>query len=328
MVITRTPLRISIGGGGTDLPSFYKKYGSFFISAAINYYVYLAAKRSSTSIIRLVYSKIEEVDEVNKINHPIIKACFKYLNINTKLGLEIVSIGDLPTSTGMGSSGSFTVGLINTLRHLERKSVSARVLAQEACRINIEILREPSGKQDEYIAAHGGINCFEVNSQGEVRVYPMDITRKTANELQNNLLLFYTKIKKSSNESLIRQREAVDNNDRKVIANLQKIQEIAYKIKQSLESGNVTRFGKLLDEHWRVKRKRSAVSNTQIDKWYDLAIKNGALGGKLMGAGGGGFFLFYCEDKKKKLINTFKKEGLEEVRFNFDLEGSKLLVNI
>ena len=328
MIITRTPLRMPIGGGGTDLPGFYEKYGSFFISAAIDYYIYIAVKRRPIKGIRLGYSQIEEVKTIEEINHKIIKACLKYMEIDTQRGLEITSIGDLPSGTGMGSSGSFTVGLLNALHHLKKQAVPAHVLAQEACHINMDLLKEPSGKQDEYISSYGGIMCFEINKQGKVNAYPLKISYQTVSSLQNNLLMFYTGIARSSSIVLAKQKEATVRNDPKMLFNLKKIQEIGYEIKEALEKGDTTRFGKLLDKHWRVKREREATSTSQINNWYDIAIKNGALGGKIMGAGGGGFFAFYVEDKKEKLRNALAKEGLEEVRYHFDFEGTKLLVNI
>ena len=328
MIIARTPLRIPLGGGGTDLPGFYKKYGSFFMSAAIDYYIYLAVKRRPIQGIRLGYSQIEEVKKIKNINHPIIKTCLKYLKTNIERGIEIVSIGDLPAGTGMGSSGSFTVGLLNALHHIQRDAVPAHILAQEACHINMDLLKQPSGKQDEYIAAYGGIMCFEINKQGKVKTYPLNISFQTINTLQNNLLMFYTGISRMSSNVLQKQKEATERNDPILISNLQQIQEIGYEIKEALEKGNLTQFGKLLDKHWRVKRQREATTSSKIDKWYNIAMQNGALGGKIMGAGGGGFFAFYSEKGKERLRKALISEGLEEVRYHFDFDGSKLLANI
>jgi len=328
MIITRTPLRIPIGGGGTDLPGFYEKHGSFFISASIDYYIYIAVKRRPISGIRLGYSKIEEINSIEEITHPIIKTCLQYLNVGPERGLEIVSIGDLPGGSGMGSSGSFTVGLLNALHHLEKNAVPSHVLAEEACHINMDLLKEPSGKQDEYIASFGGIRCFEVSNEGKVKTYPLELSYQTISDLQNNLLIFYTGILRSSTQVLAKQKEATVREDPKMLENLQKIQEIGYEIKEALEKGDLTLFGKLLHKHWLVKREREATSTSQINKWYDIAMKNGALGGKIMGAGGGGFFAFYCEDGKDKVRKALTKEGLNEVKFHFDFEGTKLLVNI
>lgn len=328
MIITRTPLRIPIAGGGTDLPGFYEKYGSFFISAAIDYYVYLAVKYRPIKGIRLAYSKIEEVQKISQLQHRGAKAILEYLNFNLKRGIEIVSIGDLPAGSGMGSSGSYTVGLLNALHHLKKSSVPTHVLAEEACRINMEILKDPSGKQDEYISSYGGIMCFEINRNGVVKSYPLKLSFQTINALENNFLMFYTGISRSASQVLAKQKEATLKEDPKMITNLRKIQDVAFEIKEALEKGKVTLFGKLLDKHWRIKRERGATSSEQINRWYETAMKNGALGGKIMGAGGGGFFGFYCEDNQTKLRNALLKEGLEEVEFHFDFEGSKLLVNL
>lgn len=328
MIITRTPLRMPIGGGGTDLPGFYERFGSFFISAAVDYYMYIAVKRRPIKGIRLAYSQIEEVATIEEINHRIAKASLKYLNVGIHRGFEIASMGDLPGGTGMGTSGSYTVGLLNALHHLEKNAVPVHVLAEEACHINMDILKDPSGKQDEYIAAYGGIMCFEINKQGKVKAYPLELPFQTISDLQSNLLMFYTGISRSANQVLAQQKEGMVRNDPKMMKNLQKIQKIGYEIKEALEKGNTTLFGKLLDKHWRVKKEREAASTSQINTWYDIALKNGALGGKLMGAGGGGFFVFYCEDKKEKLRKALAEEGIEEVKFRFDFEGTKLLVNI
>lgn len=328
MIITRTPLRMPIGGGGTDLPGFYEKYGSFFISAAIDYYMYIAVKRRPIKGIKVAYSQIEEVQTIQELKHRIAKSSLQYLNVSVKRGLEIVSIGDLPAGSGMGTSGSYAVGLLNALHHLEKNAVPAHVLAQEACHINMNILKDPSGKQDEYIASYGGIMCFEINKHGKVKAYPLGISFQTINDLQNNILMFYTGISRSANQVLAQQKEGLLRNDTKMIKNLQKIQEIGYEIKEALEKGNTTLFGKLLDKHWKVKREREATSTSQINKWYDTALENGALGGKIMGAGGGGFFAFYCEDKKEKLRKAMIQEGLDEVKFRFDFEGTKMMVNI
>lgn len=328
MILTRTPMRIPLGGGGTDLPGFYEKYGSFFISAAIDYYIYLLVKRRPINGIRLAYSQIEEVEKVKDIQHKIIKSSLQYLKTDVSRGLEIVSVGDLPSGAGMGSSGTFTVGLLNALHHLAKNAAPADILAQEACHINMDILKASSGKQDEYIAAYGGLMCFEISKQGKIHAYPLKIDFQTISELQNNLLMFYTGINRSSEMVLARQKEGTVRKDSKMIANLQRIQEIGYQSKEALEKGDLTKYGKLLHKHWMIKRDREAVSNSQIDTWYDIAIKNGALGGKIMGAGGGGFFAFYCESGKEKLRKAMKREGLEEVRYHFDFEGTKLITNI
>jgi len=328
MIITRTPVRIPLGGGGTDLPGYYKKFGSFFISAAIDHYAYIILKSRPIQGIRLAYSEVEEIDSIDEIKNNIMRTTLQYLKANTQQGIEIVSIGDLPARSGMGSSGSFTVGLLNAFHHLHRQAAPAHILAQEACHINMNLLKYPSGKQDEYIAAHGGITCFKINKSGKVTSFPLAITLQTINNLQDNLLLFYTGVLRDANEVLAKQKKATENNDPHIIDNLHKIQEIAFEIKEVLEAGDITKFGMLLDKHWQVKKQRTSTTIPHLDKLYEIARKNGAIGGKIMGAGGGGFFAFYVEEKKEKLRKALAAEGLKEVKFHFDFEGTKLLVNI
>lgn len=328
MIITRTPVRIPLGGGGTDLPGYYKKFGSFFISAAIDHYVYIILKHRPIHGIRLAYSEVEEISAIDKIKNNIMRTTLQYLKVSTQQGIEIVSIGDLPARSGMGSSGSFAVGLLNAFHHLHRQAAPAHILAQEACHINMNLLKYPSGKQDEYIGAYGGITCFNISKSGKVTSYPLSVTLQTINALQDNLLLFYTGVLRDANDVLAKQKQATDKNDSKIIDNLHKIQEIAFEVKDALESGDATEFGLLLDKHWQVKKQRVATSSSHLERLYEIAKKNGALGGKIMGAGGGGFFAFYVERKKEKLRKAMGKEGLTEVTFRFDFEGSKLLINI
>lgn len=328
MIITRTPVRIPLGGGGTDLPGYYKKFESFFISAAIDHYVYIILKSRPIEGIRLAYSEVEAIDSIDEIKNNIIRTTLQYLKVNTEQGIEIVSIGDLPARSGMGSSGSFTVGLLNAFHHLHRQAAPAHILAQEGCHINMNLLKYPSGKQDEYIAAHGGITCFKITKSGKVTSFPLSVTLQTINNLQNNLLLFYTGVLRDANEVLAKQKKAIEKNDPHIIDNLHKIQEIAFEIKEVLEAGDTTKFGMLLDKHWKVKKQRTVIAIPQLEKLYEIAKKNGAIGGKIMGAGGGGFFAFYVEEKKEKLRKALVAEGLKEVKFHFDFEGTKLLVNI
>lgn len=327
MIITRTPLRIPLGGGGTDLPSFYEKYGSFFISASLDYYIYVAVKHRPLKGIRLGHSQIEEVSNISQITHPIIKASLKYLKIPTKRGLEIASIGDLPSSTGLGSSGSFTVGLVHALLVMNKKKITKEALAKFACDININKLKNPSGKQDEYIASYGGITCFRIDKKGSIQSYPLAISSKTIQKLESNLMMFYTGITRTSRIPLTNQKRDINKGNKKTINNLMEIQKIGYEIKNALEAGNTKLFGTLLDKHWMLKRQRKNTSNEKIDRCYNIAKANGAIGGKIMGAGGGGFFLFYCENNKTKIRKALEKEGLEELKFHFDFEGTKLILN-
>jgi len=326
MIIARTPVRISLGGGGTDLASYYCKYGGFLIAAAIDKYIFITVNRRFEDSIRVSYSKTEIVDKVEEIQHPIVREALKLLGYDGSL--EITTIADVPANTGLGTSSSFTVGLLNALHTYKRESITAKALAEEACRIEIDILGEPVGKQDQYMAAFGGITCLTFAKNGEVTVTPLNISPDIIEELERHIMLFYTGIRRNSADVLSGQNNASQRDDKKVIENLHKIKEIGEEAKIALESGNVHRFGELLHTHWQSKKNLShKVSRTEIDRWYALARQNGALGGKIMGAGGGGFFMFYVEGGKGKLRQVIKRENLREMRFKFDLEGSKVLVN-
>jgi D-glycero-alpha-D-manno-heptose-7-phosphate kinase len=332
MIIARAPLRIPLGGGGTDLPSYYSLYGGKWISAAINKYIYIILNKRFEHTLRISYSQTEEVSTPEEVQHPIVKEALRMLNIDG--GIEIVSIADIPSQTGMGTSGSFTVALLTALYGYLRNKIqkdlpSRQQIAEEACHIAMDILKEPSGKQDEYIAAFGGITAFEVNQKGEVKVtplYPLQFSDINLRELENNLLMFYTGIRRESREALKIQKQATQQNDREIIENLHRIKEIGQEIHKSLIKGDFKRFGELMDEHWQEKSKRKGTVNEKIMHWYQVAKEAGAVGGKLMGAGGGGFFLFYCEDvNKPKLRAAMQIEGLREETFRFDLEGVKII---
>lgn len=327
MIVTRTPLRLPLGGGGTDLPSYYSRYGGFILSAAINRYVYIMVNRRFEDSVRVSYFQTEIVDEVEQLKHPIVREVLKYTGLGRNL--EIVSIADLPANTGLGSSCAFTVGLLNALHTLKREQRSLEELAEEACYIEIERLGEPIGKQDQYVAAFGGIVSLEIDREGGVRITPLAVAEDTLQELENNVALFYTGIKRSASEVLRRQSQATQEGEPQVVEALHLIKDIGREIKVALERGDLVRFGWLLDEHWRVKRNLSdKVSSSQLDGWYALAKANGALGGKVMGAGGGGFLMFYCQNGcKGRLREALTGEGLKELRFAVDFEGTKVLVN-
>jgi len=327
MIVTRTPFRVSLGGGGTDLPSYYSQHGGFIVSAAINRYVYIMLNRRFEDSIRVSYSQTEIADCADQVEHPIVREALKFVGLDRHL--EIVSIADLPANTGLGSSCSFTVGLLNALHALKREHVPLDELAEEACHIEIDRLGEPIGKQDQYMAAFGGITCMEIDREGGVRPYSLTVADDVVQELENSALIFYTGIKRSASEVLSGQSKAAQDGDPRVVAALHMIKEIGHEIKDALERGDLTRFGQLLDEHWQVKRNLSEkVSNDAIDAWYETARANGALGGKLMGAGGGGFFMFYCPNgNKPRLREALTAQGLRELRIGIDFEGSKVLVN-
>lgn len=326
MIITRTPVRISLGGGGTDLASYYSKYGGFLVAAAIDKHIFVTVNKRFEKSIRISYSKTEIVDKIEDVRHPIVREALRLLGYDGSL--EITTIADVPANTGLGTSSSFTVGLLNALHTYKRKSITMKALAEEACRIEIDILKEPIGKQDQYMAAFGGITCLTFDKDGEVTVTPLNISPDTLEDLESHIILFYTGIRRNTADVLSEQNKASEKEDKKVIESLHKIKEIGEEIKVALESGNVRRFGELLHLHWQTKKNLSnKVSRPEIDRWYTLARQNGALGGKIMGAGGGGFFMFYVEGIKNRLRQVMRRENLREMRFKFDLEGSKVLVN-
>jgi D-glycero-alpha-D-manno-heptose-7-phosphate kinase len=324
MVITQSPLRISLGGGGTDLPSYYREHEGFLIAAAIDKYVYVTINKPFKDGIFLKYSAIENVSTISEIHHPIIRESLRLFSNNK---IEITSIADIPAGTGLGSSGSFTTALLKGLNQFNRKNVDDTILAEMACNIEINKLNEPIGKQDQYIAAVGGLTCFTFCKNDTVIVEPLKISNDTLFDLEDNLLLFFTGYSRSAGSILKDQNTRSRSNDAEMLENLHFVKEMGYRCKNLLEEGRTSDFGLLMHEHWEHKKRRSAgMSNPQIDEWYDLGLKNGALGGKLVGAGGGGFLLFYAEDRNK-LKHTMERAGLEEVRFKFDYEGTKVILS-
>ncbi len=325
MIITRSPLRITLGGGGTDLPSYYCKFGGFLISAAIDKYVYVTVMRPFVPGIFLKYSELEKAQTVDEVQHPILREAIRLLDFRTPQ-IEITTLADIPSGTGLGSSGSFTTALVKALYAHRRRLILPDELARIACRIEMDILKEPIGKQDQYIAAYGGITCFEFNADESVNAYPLPINMDTLFDLEDNLLLFFTGFARSASDILKDQDTRTRQMDPAMIHNLHYVKDLGLRSKEALVTGRTSEFGALLHEHWEHKRKRSGgMSNPQIDEWYDLGIKNGALGGKLVGAGGGGFLMFYAEDRNH-LRHAMSKAGLEEVRFRFDFEGTKTLI--
>jgi D-glycero-alpha-D-manno-heptose-7-phosphate kinase len=327
MIVTRTPVRIPLGGGGTDLPSYYTQHGGFLTTAAIDKYIYVTVNRRFEPSFRISYSQTEICDSVDGIKHPIVREALKLLDL--KGGIEITSIADVPSNTGLGTSSAFTVGLLNALHAYKREKVSAQELAEEACYIEIELLKGPIGKQDQYAAAYGGILTLKIDRLGNVEVQPIYLSEDTLDQLESNTLLFYTGIRRSASQVLSIQNKKTSANKQKTVESLHQIKKIGEKIKDAFESEKLEEFGKLLDFHWQTKKNLSKeISLDQIDKWYEMAKKNGALGGKIMGAGGGGFFMFYCNNGKNGFRKTMEKEKLNEMRFRIDFEGSKVLVNI
>jgi D-glycero-alpha-D-manno-heptose-7-phosphate kinase len=327
MIVTRTPVRIPLGGGGTDLPSYYTQYGGFLISASIDKYIYITLNKRFEKSIRVSYSSTEIVEKREDIQHPIVREALKLLKIES--GIEITSIADVPSNTGLGTSSAFTVGLLNALHTYKNEKVNAKDLAEEACFLEIELLKEPIGKQDQYLAAYGGVQCLEIDRLGNVKVIPLYLSDDAIDQLESNTLLFYTGIRRSASEVLAPQSKGASLDKEKVVESMHKIKEIGYEIKKSFEDENLARFGELLDIHWQTKKGLSdKITQSQIDRWYEIARKSGALGGKVMGAGGGGFFMFYCDNGKSGFRKIMEQEGLKEMRFRVDFEGSKVLINI
>jgi len=324
VIITRSPLRISMGGGGTDLPSYYREFGGFVISAAIDRHVYITLHETFLDHLIIKYSEMEKVDTVAEIRHPLIRESLKLTGISTG-GIEIASMSDIPAGTGLGSSGSFTTSLLYALHLWNRKGISKRDLAEMACHVEIDILGEPIGKQDQYIASYGGITCFTFGTDGSVIVEPLKLSRETFANLEDNLVLFFTGFSRSASKILRDQDSRSKQRDRSMIDNLHFVKQLGYDSKKALEAGDLRGFAELMHVHWEHKKKRSAgMSNNSIDEFYELARANGALGGKLIGAGGGGFLMFYTEDKTR-LRHAMGASGLKEVRFRFDYEGSKVM---
>lgn len=328
MILTRAPLRIPLGGGGTDLPSYYSHYGGFVLSAAINRYVYISINRPQVDdLIRVKYSKSETVKDLNEIQHELVREAMRLTGVER--GVEIVSMADVPAGTGMGSSGSFLVALLRALHAYRHEHIPPSQLAEEACRIEIDMVGSPVGKQDQYIAALGGLTSLDIAPDGEVSAIRLPMSTHHLDELRGNLLLFYTGIQRRSLDILEDQRRDTAQVREDVIDSLHQTRRLGLEIKAALEAGDLNRFGELLDVHWQNKKRRSGkISDPRIDRWYEIARDHGALGGKLMGAGGGGFFLLYCPNNHKgQLREAMAGEGLREMPFDFDFEGAKVMVD-
>ena len=324
MIITRSPLRVSLGGGGTDLPSYYREHGGFLVAAAIDKYIYITQHRTFQQEIIVKYSKLERVSAVDQVEHPIVREALKLTGV-TEPHLELTSMADIPGGTGLGSSGSFTTALLKALHTYRRNLLSPAELAEQACDIELNKLGEPIGKQDQYIAAIGGITAFTFHPDGRVEYRPCKIAEETHFNLEDNLLLFFTGYSRSASAILKDQNDKSKNNDKAMLDNMHFTKELGYRSLDALESGNLEEFARLMDVHWQRKKSRSAgMSNAVINEWYDHAMASGALGGKLIGAGGGGFLMFYASDKKR-LRHAMREKGLQEVRFRFDFEGTKVV---
>jgi D-glycero-alpha-D-manno-heptose-7-phosphate kinase len=324
LLITRTPLRISLGGGGTDLPSYYRRFGGFVISAAINKYVYIGINRTFTDDYFVKYSELERVKNVAEIRHPIIREALLAHPVGPSI--EVVSLADIPGGTGLGSSGTFTVGLLRALHAFQRNHVVISALAEEACSIEIDRLGRAVGKQDQYVAAFGGLTCCEFCPDDSVRISALRMSNETLQDLEERLLLFFTGYSRSADSILEDQKKRSENGDREMLENLHAVAEIGHRVRDALERGDTREFASLMHEHWMHKRARTpSMSKGPIDRWYDLGMANGALGGKLVGAGAGGFLMLYADDPPA-VRQVMSREGLVELRFAFDHDGSSVIV--
>ncbi len=328
MIITRTPFRITLGGGGTDLPSFYAEHGGFVLAVAIDKYMFLNVNTPILDDkIRVRYTSSEVVDHADEVQHTLAREALRYTGIAK--GVEVVSIADIPAGTGLGSSSSYLVGLLNALHALLQDQATPQKLAEEACHIELEVLRKPIGKQDQYMAAFGGLAVLDIDEKGTVNVRRLGVSVDLLEALEHNILMFYTHDMRDATNILRKQDSATRSKDHVVVSSLREIKDIGMEICRAISQGNLRRFGELMDLHWEMKKRLSAdITNPQIDAWYELAKKNGAIGGKISGAGGGGFLMLYCEEKKAQVREAMRSAGLRELNFRFDFEGSKVIFDV
>ena len=325
MIIARAPLRVTLGGGGTDLPSYYRDHEGFLVAAAIDKYVYITIHQTFVEDLIVKYSQLERVPNAAGLKHPLVREAFDLVGLDGRY-LEVTSMADIPAGTGLGSSGSFTTALLKALHTHRKHLVLPQHVAEQACQIEIERLGEPVGKQDQYIAAFGGVTCFRFARDGAVEAWPLKLDTETLYNLEDNLLLFFTGYSRSASSILKEQDDRTKKSDGGMVANLHYVKDLGLRSKAALEGGNLVDFGKLMHEHWLHKKQRSGkMSNNRIDEWYELGMRSGAVGGKLIGAGGGGFLMFYAEEKAK-LRHALTAAGLTEIRFRFDFEGTKIVV--
>jgi D-glycero-alpha-D-manno-heptose-7-phosphate kinase len=323
MIIARTPLRMSFVGGGSDLPIFYKEFGGAVVSTAINKYVYVTVNKKFDDHIRVSYSKTEEVENINQIEHKIVREVLKLLEFQG--GMEITSIADIPSKgSGLGSSSSFAVALLHALNTFRSKAVSAQYLAEHACKVEIDICQEPIGKQDQYAAAFGGLNFIQFNQDDSVFVEKIICSKETIKNLFENVIVFYTGISRSASALLEKQQNVIQNEVNKKEL-LKQMSTMAYDLKRELENNNLTSFGEILHVNWMLKKQiLGSISSSDIDRWYELAMKNGATGGKILGAGSGGFLMFYAPKEKHEAIKN-ALPNLKEIDFKYESQGSQII---
>lgn len=328
MILTRAPLRITLGGGGTDLPSYYSQHGGFVLSAAIDKYIYICVNRpAADQRIRLKYSRSEDVSRIEEIEHDLVRPALKLLEIHTNV--EIASMADVPAGTGLGSSSAYLVALLTALHELKRERIPPQALAELAVHIERDLAGHPVGKQDQYLAAFGGITCLDIEHDGRVHPEPLSVSGPTVEELRNSLLLFFTDLSRTADTILEAQRQATEGGDSTVVDSLHLTKAIGLRTREAIEQGRLDDVGHLMHEHWENKKRRSSlISDSQIDRWYAAAREAGATGGKIVGAGGGGFLLFYCPANAKQSVrNALLAEGRREMSYGFDFEGAKVMAN-
>jgi len=327
MIITRTPFRVTLGGGGTDLPAYYSQYGGFVCAAALDKYMFINLNRPVVdNLVRVKYTKSETVTDRDLLQHEIAREAMRMTGIENSL--EIVSMADVPAGTGLGSSSCYAVGLLNAIHTMKRQYIPLDQLAELACHLEIDLLKKPIGKQDQYMAAFGGLTVLDIEKNGKVNVRKIKVSDTIIDDLSHNMLMFYTNTSRNANDILSEQSQGAREQKQNVIESMHYIKEIGYKILEAIETGNITGVGLLFDEHWQYKKKISAkMSNPKFDEIYNAAKQNGAVGGKISGAGGGGFFVFYVEQKHTNFREIMRNLGLREMRYRFDFEGAKVLVN-
>jgi D-glycero-alpha-D-manno-heptose-7-phosphate kinase len=327
MIVSRAPVRFSLGGGGTDLPSYSRVHGGFLVAAAVDKFIYLCVARRFQPTIRLAYSEMEIVDEVDKIRHRIFRAALQKTGLSSHL--ELHSLADVPANTGLGSSSSFTVALLNGLHAYKRESVPAKTLADEACEIEIDVLKEPIGKQDQYIAAYGGVSALTFHKDGSVDVERLPLREEVIDDLEANLLIFYSGVERAASAVLKEQNKSITGDADAAVQRMHRIKELGHETKRVLLAGDIDVYGDMLHEHWTNKRKlASNMTDSTIDEHYEAARKAGAIGGKLMGAGGGGFFMFYVRAaERRRVLEALAARGLRPMRFRFDFDGARIIAN-
>lgn len=327
MIVTRTPFRITLGGGGTDLPSYYEKHGGFIFAAGLNKYMFLNVNRpSADDLIRVKYSESETIETVAKIRHAIAREALLFTGIEKNI--EITSLADIPAGTGLGSSSCYAVALLRSIHAMKREYVPLEQIAEEDFHIEAKVLGRPIGKQDPYMAAFGGLTVLDIGTDGKVKVHKANVSLEVADELNHNLLIFFTGKTRSADEILKEQLQGAKDDKKNVVESMHYIKELGYEILEAVEDGNIDEVGKKFDAHWQHKKKISTkMTNPQFDAIYAAALDAGALGGKISGAGGGGFFTFYVPGNQHLLRDKMREFGLREMRYRFDFEGSKVLVD-